>query len=59
MLAKLDELKIPVFILQAKSLEDVFSHIHILGRIFERSSAADALTRRMRERSRRSRVNSR
>jgi iron complex transport system substrate-binding protein len=50
MLAKLDELKIPVFILQAKSLEDVFSHIHVLGRIFDRSSAADALTRSMRER---------
>ena len=50
LLAKLDELKIPVFILQAKSLEDVFSHIHVLGRIFDRSSAADKLTGRMRER---------
>jgi iron complex transport system substrate-binding protein len=49
-LAKLDELKIPVFILRAKSLEDVFSHLHLLGRVFERSSAADGVTRRMRER---------
>lgn len=49
-LAKLDELKVPVFILRAKSLEDVLSHIHLLGRIFDRLSAADAVTRHMRER---------
>lgn len=49
-LAKLDELKIPVFILRARSLEDVLSHIHLLGRIFDRSAAADAVTRPMRER---------
>ena len=49
-LAKLDELKVPVLILQAKTLEDVFAHIHLLGRIFERSSLADAVTRQMRER---------
>jgi iron complex transport system substrate-binding protein len=48
--AKLDELKIPVFTLQARSLEDVLSHIHLLGRIFDRSAAADALTRQMRDR---------
>lgn len=49
-LAKLDELKVPVFILRAKSLEDVLSHLHLLGRIFERSTAADAVARHMRER---------
>lgn len=49
-LPKLDELKIPVLILQAKSVEDVLSHLRLLGRIFERSSAADAVTRHMRER---------
>jgi iron complex transport system substrate-binding protein len=49
-LPKLDELKIPVLILQPRSLEDVLSHIHLLGRIFERSAAADAVTRRMRQR---------
>jgi iron complex transport system substrate-binding protein len=49
-LAKLEELKVPVFILRARSLEDVFTHIHLLGRIFDRSAAADALTRHMRER---------
>jgi iron complex transport system substrate-binding protein len=49
-LAKLDELKVPVFMLQAKSIEDVLTHIHLLGRIFDRSAAADAVTRHMRER---------
>jgi len=49
-LAKLEEVKIPVFILQAKSLGDVLSHINLLGRIFDRSPAADAVTRQMRER---------
>jgi len=49
-LAKLDELKIPVFILRARAVEDVLSHIHLLGRIFDRSPAADGVTRQMRER---------
>jgi iron complex transport system substrate-binding protein len=49
-LAKLEALKVPTFIFEAKSLEHVLAHIHTLGRIFERSSAADALTRHMRER---------
>lgn len=49
-LAKLDELKIPVFLLEASSLENIFSHIHQLGRIFDRSPAAHALTKTMRER---------
>jgi iron complex transport system substrate-binding protein len=49
-LTKLDELKVPVFLLEAKSLEDVFAHIRTLGQIFNRSSTADELTREMRER---------
>jgi len=49
-LVKLDDLKIPVFILRARSLEDVLAHLHLLGRIFDRSPAADAVTRQMRER---------
>ena len=49
-LAKLDELKIPVFLLEATSLENIFSHIHQLGRIFDRSPAAHALTQSMRQR---------
>jgi iron complex transport system substrate-binding protein len=31
-------------------MEDVLSHIHLLGRIFDRSAAADSMTRHMRER---------
>ena len=49
-LAKLEALKVPTFIFEAKSLEHILAHIHTLGRIFERSSAADVLTRHMRER---------
>ena len=49
-LAKLDELKIPVFLLEATSLENIFSHIHQLGRIFDRSPAAQAMTQAMRQR---------
>ena len=49
-LAKLEALKVPVFVLQARSLEDVLAHLHLLGRIFERPAAADAVTRHMRER---------
>ena len=49
-LAKLEALKVPTFMFEAKFLEHVLAHIHTLGRIFERSSAADVLTRHMRER---------
>jgi iron complex transport system substrate-binding protein len=49
-LAKLDELKIPVFLLEASSLENIFSHIHQLGRIFDRSTTAHAMTQAMRQR---------
>jgi iron complex transport system substrate-binding protein len=49
-LAKLDELKIPVFLLEATSLENIFSHIHQLGRIFDRSPTAHAMTQAMRQR---------
>ncbi|MBI4001434.1 MAG: cobalamin-binding protein [Nitrospira defluvii] len=48
-LAKLDELKVPVFLLDASSLENIFSHIHQLGRIFDRSTIAHALTLAMRK----------
>ncbi len=47
-LAKLEELKIPVLLLEATSLEQVFAHIHTLGRIFDRSTAAHAMTADMR-----------
>ncbi|WHZ21360.1 MAG: Vitamin B12 ABC transporter, substrate-binding protein BtuF [Nitrospira sp.] len=49
-LAKLDELKVPVFLIEASSLENIFSHIHQLGRIFDRSTSAHAVTLAMRRR---------
>lgn len=49
-LVKLDELKIPVLLLEATSLENIFAHIHMLGRIFDRSTAAHAMTSDMRKR---------
>ncbi len=49
-LAKLDELKVPVFLLEATSLENIFSHIHQLGRIFDRSPIAHTVTSAMRKR---------
>lgn len=49
-LAKLEELKIPVLLLDATSLESIFSHLHTLGRIFDRSVAAHAMTLAMRNR---------
>lgn len=49
-LAKLEELKVPVLLLDATSLESIFSHLHTLGRIFDRSTAAHAMTLAMRNR---------
>lgn len=49
-LAKLEELKIPVLLLEAASVEQIFSHIHTLGRIFDRSTVAHAMTADMRTR---------
>lgn len=48
--AKLEQLKIPVFILHAKTLEEVPLHIQTLGRIAERPSEASALAQAMRQR---------
>ncbi|HKT35073.1 MAG TPA: cobalamin-binding protein [Nitrospira sp.] len=50
MLAKLDELKIPVFLLKAQTLEDILIQIQNLGKIFNRMSAADSITGVMRAR---------
>lgn len=49
-LIKLEQLKIPVFVLEAKSIEDIIAHITTLGRMLDRPSVADALTGRIRER---------
>ena len=50
MLAKFDELKIPVFLLEAQTLEDILIQIQNLGKIFNRISAADSITGAMRGR---------
>lgn len=50
MAVKLDELKIPLFILDAATLEDVFRHIQTLGRMLGRSDQADAVATALRRR---------
>jgi iron complex transport system substrate-binding protein len=49
-LAKLEQLKIPTFILDAKRLEDIPLHIQTLGRLVERSAEAGAVVQAMRHR---------
>jgi len=49
-LDKLDHLKITVYILEAKTIEDILAHIQTLGRMLERSVAADELAASMRRR---------
>ncbi len=48
--AKLEQLKISVFVLDARTLEDIPLQIQTLGRMFERSSAANEVTQIMRQR---------
>lgn len=43
LIGKLEQLKIPVFILADRTIEDVFAHIQTLGRILDRSTEATAL----------------
>jgi iron complex transport system substrate-binding protein len=47
--AKLEQLKIPLFVLDAKTLEDIPLQIHTLGTMFEKTSAAHEVTQRMRQ----------
>lgn len=49
-LAKLDQLKIPTFIMDAKSLEDILSHLQTMGRIVGRPEPADELASALRRR---------
>lgn len=46
---RLDQLKIPVFLLTDKNVEAIFAHIHTLGRIAGRSPQADALAMELRQ----------
>lgn len=47
---KLEQLKIPLFVLEAQTLEDILLQIHMLGKMFEKVSAANELTQSMRQR---------
>ncbi|MGC4096830.1 MAG: cobalamin-binding protein [Nitrospira sp.] len=48
--AKLDQLKIPLFVLDAHTVEDILLHIQTLGKMFEKTSAANDVTQHMRQR---------
>jgi len=48
-LVKLEQLKIPVFLLDDKNVENIFIHIQTLGRIVGRSPKADALAMELRK----------
>jgi len=47
---KLEQLKIPVFVLDAHTLEEIPLQIHTLGKMFEKITAANDATQRMRQR---------
>lgn len=48
-LAKLDQLKIPTFVLESKTVEGIYGHIQLLGRMVGRVPEANALTAAMRK----------
>ena len=48
-IVKLEQLKIPVFILADKNVEGIFVHIQTLGRIVGRSSKADTVAMQLRQ----------
>lgn len=48
--AKLDQLKIPLFVLDAHTVEDILLHIQMLGKMFEKTSVASDVTQKMRQR---------
>lgn len=48
--AKLEQLKIPLFVLEAHTVEDILLQIHTLGKMFEKVSVANAVTQNMRQR---------
>ncbi len=47
-IVKLEQLKVPVFILVEKNVEDIFVHIQTLGRIVGRSPSADTVAMELR-----------
>lgn len=48
--AKLEQLKIPLFVLDAKTLEDIPLQLHTLGKMFEKTTTANEVTHTMRQR---------
>ena len=49
LLAKLEQLKIPTFVLESKTVEGIFGHIQLLGRMVGRGPEANAFTAAMRK----------
>ena len=49
LLAKLEQLKIPTFVLESKTVEGIFGHIQLLGRMVGRAREANAYTAAMRK----------
>ncbi|MDR4493418.1 MAG: ABC transporter substrate-binding protein [Nitrospirales bacterium] len=49
LLAKLEQLKIPIFVLESKTVEGIFGHIQLLGRMVARVPEANAFTASMRK----------
>ncbi len=47
---KLEQLKIPLFVLEAHTVEDILLQMHTLGKMFEKVSVANAVTQSMRQR---------
>lgn len=50
LLAKLEQLKVPTFVVDPESFEEIPSRIQIVGRILNRSSSADGVAMAMRQR---------
>jgi len=49
LLAKLEQLKIPTFVLESKTVEGIFGHIQLLGRMVGRASEANAFAADLRK----------
>jgi iron complex transport system substrate-binding protein len=47
---KLEQLKVPVFVMAATTIEDVFAHLQTLGRMLDRSAAATDVSMALRQR---------
>jgi iron complex transport system substrate-binding protein len=50
LIIKLERLKVPVFVMAATTVEDIFAHLYTLGRMLDRSVAANDVTITLRQR---------